>query len=764
MTQRWNDLLSERFGDDLHLRQIQARPGQSAPIPEWLHPEITRCLNEQGISHLWQHQLDALDSFEQGSNVVIATGTASGKSLCYQLPIIQQALTSPTSRALYIAPTKALGHDQSRSLIEWNLRELQVATMDGDTDSVERRFARDHANVVVTNPDMLHFGILGQHDAWAKFIRELTIIAVDECHIYRGVFGAQVSNVLKRLLRIARMYGTSPQIVMASATVSQPAAHAQMLTGRQFSEVTTDTSARGELSLALTLPQITLGTNIDGEALRRSAIAEASDALTDLVIESARTLVFVRSRKAAETVASITRDHLAESAPELVEKVTSYRAGYLPQERREIEARLRDGSLIGAATTTALELGVDISGLDAVVLTGWPGTRASFWQQVGRAGRDGHDARALLIASDNPLDQYLVKHPEMIFDNPVEASVCDPSNANVLGPHLLAAACELHLCEEDLELFGDSEHVRSLIEEHCREGLLKHRPLGWYWNGHGRAHSMVSIRGAGAAPYSIVEEGTGRIVGTIDAAAAFLQVHPGAIYVHLGETYFVNSLDIEESIAFVHILDVDYTTYAQEITSVALVEQQEAKRWGPFEVSRGIVDVTEHVIGFQRRRLLTGQILGNEPLDLPEQTLRTQGMWWTIPRETLDILQIGDVAGAAHAAEHAAIGLLPLFSMCDRWDIGGVSVSEHPDNGLCTIVIYDGQAGGAGFTHHGFAVADQWLSATRDVIQECECTHGCPGCVQSPKCGNNNNPLDKQAALRILDEMLRYSSKDQHAN
>ena len=764
MTQRWNDLLHERFGEDLHLRQIAARPGQSAPMPEWLHPEITQRLNEQGITQLWQHQLDALELIQAGSNAVIATGTASGKSLCYQLPIIQEAFTSPTSRSLYIAPTKALGHDQSRSLIEWNLRELQVATMDGDTDSVERRFARDHANVVITNPDMLHFGILGQHEAWAKFIRELKIIAVDECHIYRGVFGAQVSNVLKRLLRISSMYGSSPQIVMASATVSQPAAHAQMLTGRQFAEVTADTSARGELSLALTLPQVTLGTNIDDEALRRSAIAEASDALTDLVIESARTLVFVRSHKAAETVASIARDHLSEAAPELVDKVTSYRAGYLPQERRDIEARLRDGSLIGAATTTALELGVDVSGLDAVVLTGWPGTRASFWQQVGRAGRDGHDARALLIASDNPLDHYLVKHPEMIFDNPVEASVCDPANENVLGPHLLAAASELHLREEDLDLFGPPEHVRSLIEEQCGLGLLKKRPLGWYWNGHGRAQSMVNIRGTGAAPYSIVEEGTGRIVGTIDAGAAFLQVHPGAIYVHLGETYFVKTLDIEERIAFVHTIDVDYTTYAQEITSVALVEQQEAKWWGPFEVSRGIVDVTEHVIGFQRRRLLTGQILGNDPLDLPEQTLRTQGMWWTIPRETLNTLQIGDVAGAAHAAEHAAIGLLPLFSMCDRWDIGGVSVAEHPDNGMCTIVIYDGQSGGAGFTHHGFSVATQWLAATRNVIADCECSQGCPACVQSPKCGNNNNPLDKQAALRILDAMLSHADQDELQN
>jgi len=754
----WNDLLRQRFGDDLHLRTIAARQGHKVPLPADLHEQVRERLNELGIDELWQHQAIALEHFGLGHHVIVSTGTASGKSLCYQLPVINQAFTNPSGKALYIAPTKALGHDQSRSLLEWNFRELQVATMDGDTDSVERRFARDHANVVITNPDMLHFGILGQHEAWSKFMRNLTIIAVDECHIYRGVFGAQVSNVLKRLLRLARMYGATPQIVMASATVAQPAVHAQMLTGQEFSEVTQDTSARGELSLGLTLPQVTLGTTIDGEPLRRSAVAEASEALTDLVQEKQRTLVFVRSRKAAETVASIARDRLTEHTPELVNLVSSYRAGYLPQERREIEKRLREGSLLGAATTTALELGVDISGLDAVILTGWPGTRSSFWQQVGRAGRDGHAARALLISTDNPLDQYLVKHPEMIFDNPVEASVCNPSTPSVLGPHLLSAAAELHLSESDLALFGDIKHVQDLINELCAEGQLKKRPLGWYWNGHGRAHSAVDLRASGGAPYTIVEIGTGRIVGTIDAAGAFLQVHAGAIYIHLGETYFVDSLDIDQRLAFVRAIDVDYSTYAQDIKSVALVEQQELKQWGPFEISKGLVDVTERVIGFQRRRLLTGQVLGNEPLDLPEHTLRTQAMWWTVPKETLLALEIGDVAGAAHAAEHAAIGLLPLFSVCDRWDIGGVSTAEHPDTGVCTIIIYDGQSGGAGFAHHGFDVAEQWLQATHDVIAECECTHGCPGCVQSPKCGSNNTPLDKHSALRLLSAMLVHSS------
>ena len=757
MSQTWELELKERFGHDLHLRHLPLRPGLREDLPTWVAPEIASSLKADGIEQLWQHQLAALEANRLGGNIVVATGTASGKSLCYQIPMINNVLTVPKSKSLYIAPTKALAHDQSRSLYEWNIPELQVATYDGDTDSIERRFARDTANIVVTNPDMLHYGLLGAHESWAHFLRNLQIIAVDECHVYKGVFGAHVSNILKRLIRLSNHHGSKPQIIMASATVSAPAAHAQKLTGREFIEITNDTSARGALTLALTLPRETLGTDILGSAIRRSAIAEASDALTDLVVAGSRTLTFVRSRKAAETVATITKSKLAEISPDLVGKVTSYRAGYLPEERREIERELRDGELLGVATTTALELGVDISGLDAVVLVGWPGTRASFWQQVGRAGRDQQDAHALLIANDNPLDHYLVRHPEIIYDVPIEAAVCDPTNKIVLSAQLPAAASELHLSTDELSNFGPVERVTEVLDSLCAEGLLKRRPTGWYWHGKGRAQALADIRGSGSPAYNILETGTGRILGTIDSAGAFLQVHPGAIYVHLGETFFVDDLDWTEHVIFAHPTDVDYSTYAREITSVALVSQQESTRWGPFELSAGIVDVTNHVVSFQKRRLLTGQILGEEKLDLPPQTLRTQGVWWTIPSQVLVDLQIGDVSGAAHAAEHAAIGILPLFSLCDRCDICGVSDAEHPDNGMCTIVIYDGNAGGAGFAHHGFEVASQWLGATRDLMAECKCEDGCPGCVQSPKCGNNNNPLDKQAAITILTEMLKHA-------
>ncbi len=747
--------LRQRFGDDVHIHEIPARQAQISPIPEWLDLRVAEALEKLGIESLWQHQLAALDAYHSGANLVVATGTASGKSLCYQIPIANTILTEKKSRALYIAPTKALAHDQVRAFHEWQLRELSVATYDGDTDQLERRFAREQANVIVTNPDMLHHGMLSRHSSWASMFKNLRVIAVDECHLYRGVFGANVANVLKRLLRVAALYGSAPQIVMVSATVSAPAQHAQTLSGKEFVEITEDASPHGPVTVALALPRETLMSEIDDAKIRRSTTSEAADALTDLVIGGVRTLAFVRSRKAAETVARIARENLGEVDASLVSKVNSYRAGYLPEERREIERALRTGELLGVATTTALELGVDISGLDAVVLAGWPGTRASFWQQVGRAGRDQQQALALMIANDNPLDHYLVNHPDAVIGQPVERSVCDPTNSNVLKWHLACAAAEQHITDDELFSFGDVEKVRRLLNELCDEGYLKLRSTGWYWAATGRAHELVSVRGSGANSYSIVETGTGRIAGTVDFAGAFLQVHPGAVYVHLGETYVVDDLDIENHVAFISSTDVDYSTFARELTSVTLVEGIDTKTMDAMTFTRGIVDVTEHVVAFQKRRNLTGQMLGEEPLDLPPTTLRTEGVWWVISPLALQEAGVKDITGAAHAAEHAGIGLLPLFATCDRWDIGGVSMAEHPDTGGCTVVIYDGHPGGAGFAHHGFSVARSWLTATRDAVQECSCSDGCPGCIQSPKCGNNNHPLDKAGAVIMLNLLLQ---------
>jgi len=750
----WITSITSRFGDDLNLHHVATREAQIAELPEWLSEDTKVALSSQGITSLWQHQREAIELFQQGSNIAISTGTASGKSLCYQIPILHAIDSGPKAKALYLAPTKALAHDQERSLIDFKHPKVHTATYDGDADHLQKKYARDHANVVIANPDMIHHGMLATHDAWAHFLRNLEVIAVDECHLYRGMFGAHVSNVLKRLLRICDLYGSHPKVIMTSATVAQPAEHAHMLSGLAFTEITQDTSPHGPLTVGMTLPRITLGTDVEGNALRRSAVAEAADALTDLVVSGIRSIVFVRSRKAAETVATITREKLSEVSDSLISKVTSYRAGYLPEERRAIEKLLRDGDLLGVASTSALELGVDISGLDAVVMTGWPGTRASFWQQAGRAGRENQEALALMIATDNPLDHYLVKHPETVFGRTVEAAVCDPTNENILYGHLAVAAAEQHIKETEVELFGPKEKVLGLLESLTNNGTLKRRPQGWFWAGEGRAQKLVDIRGSGVPPFQIVETGTGRLLGSVDASSAFMQVHEGAIYVHLGETYLVDELNHIDSVAFVSATNVEYTTYARDITTVDLVEAHESKRWGQFDISFGLVDVTEQVISYQKRRLITGQVLGEEVLNLPPQTLRTEAVWWTAPLSVFNSLEIHDIAGTAHAAEHAAIGLLPLFTLCDRWDIGGVSVAEHPDNGMCTVVIYDGHAGGAGFAKHGYSVAHEWLTATRDAIRDCECSEGCPGCIQSPKCGNNNHPLDKAGAIKFLTALL----------
>lgn len=758
VNQDWAKRIKHHFGDDFDIRTIPARAASFEPFPEWLGTELVERLEKKGITQLWSHQREAIDSAFGKQHTIISTGTASGKSMAYQLPIAQSILnaTSAQPTAIYIAPTKALAHDQARTLHQWDLRELRVATFDGDSDNDERRWAREHANIIVTNPDMIHHGLLGQHERWNLFLRKLEYIAVDECHMYRGVFGAHISNVLKRLIRMAELYGASPTIIMASATVAAPAAHAHMLTNKEFVAVEHDGSAKGNLTIGLSLPPLTNFKDEIGAPIRRSVVSQASDVLTDLVIDGVRSMVFVRSRKSAESISVIAREKLAEIDPALTSKISSYRAGYLPEERREIERQLQKGELLGLAATTALELGIDIPSLDAVVIAGWPGTRASFWQQVGRAGRDQQDAAAILIGNDNPLDHYLVTHPEAIYDQPLEATVCDPSNPNVLAGHLPAAAAERHIEANELSLFGNPSKVEEILTDLCSQGLLRKRPNGWFWAGEGRASALADLRGNGEVPFSIVESDSGRLLGTIDAAGAYYQVHEGAIYVHLGEQYIVDQLDIDAHVALVTATDVEYSTYAREITSVSLVETDDTVDCGPYSLSTGTVDVTEQMVSFQKRRHMTGQLLGEEEIDLPARVLRTQGVWWTVTLDRLKDLKIVDVAGAAHAAEHASIGLLPLFATCDRWDIGGVSIAEHPDNGMCTVVIYDGQPGGAGFARRGYDVAKEWLKATADLIEVCECSDGCPSCIQSPKCGNNNNPLNKTEALKLLRDLLNF--------
>jgi DEAD/DEAH box helicase domain-containing protein len=474
--------------------------------------------------------------------------------------------------------------------------------------------------------------------------------------------------------------------------------------------------------------------------------------LSDLVVEGARTLTFVRSRRGAEVVALAAGRELSESAPDLVSRVAAYRGGYLPEERRALETALSDGSLLGVAATNALELGVDITGLDAVVLAGFPGTIASLWQQAGRAGRSGQDALAVFVARDDPLDTYLAHHPEAVFGRPVEATVLDPDNPHVLGPQLACAAAELPLTDADLPRFGAA--APALLADLVRRGVLRHRPNGWYWTSRNRP--AVDIRGTGGRPVGVVEGATGRLLGTVDADAAHTSVHTGAVYLHRGSSYLVDDLDLEDGVALVHAEDTNYSTQARDITDIRIVQTQQTRRRGDVSIQLGVVDVTNQVVSYLRRRTPSGDVMDETPLDLPARQLRTRAVWYTVAEPAIERAGLGqaDIPGAAHAAEHAAIGMLPLVATCDRWDIGGVSTALHEDTGLATVFVYDGHPGGAGFADRGYEAVVTWLTATRDAVAACECESGCPSCVQSPKCGNGNEPLDKAGAVRLLDVVL----------
>ncbi|CAA9344199.1 MAG: ATP-dependent helicase [uncultured Frankineae bacterium] len=768
-----------------HVEHVPARSGRRADWPAWADPLLVERLRGTGIERPWEHQVQAAELAHGGSSVVLATGTASGKSLAYLLPVLTALLADDRAGALYLSPTKALATDQLRAVRALNLMAVRAATYDGDTPWDERDWVRRHGRLVLTNPDMLHRGILPRHGDWASFLRQLRYVVVDECHTYRGVFGSHVALVLRRLRRVCARYGAHPVFVLASATARDPEVAASRLTGLPVVPVTDDASPRGSTEFALWEPPLQLGgapsraaggvagrgavgdpggvasagggpggSGEHGAPVRRSATAETADLLADLVVEGARTIAFVRSRRGAESVALSARRALHEAAPPLVERVAAYRAGYLPEERRLLEKRLQSGDLLGVAATNALELGLDVSGLDAVVLTGWPGTVASVWQQAGRAGRAGQGALAVFVARDDPLDTYLVHHPQALFGRPVEATVLDPGNPYVLGPQLCCAAVELPLTEADLPLFGDPEAVRLLLGDLVRRGTLRARPKGWFWTSGDRPE--VDIRGTGGPPVRLVEAGTGRLLGTVDAAASHTQAHTGAVYLHQGESWVVDHLDLEESVALVHAEEPEHTTSAREVTDIAIVESLRTAAYDQVELVFGTVDVTHQVVSYLKKRVGSGEVLGEEPLDLPPRQLRTRAVWYTVDLARLEAAGIGwaDVPGAAHAAEHAAIGLLPLFATCDRWDIGGVSTALHPDTGTCTVFVYDGHPGGAGFAEQGWVRGADWLRATREAIAACECPSGCPSCVQSPKCGNGNEPLDKARAVTFLDVVL----------
>ncbi|HYX79370.1 MAG TPA: DEAD/DEAH box helicase, partial [Actinomycetota bacterium] len=677
-------------GSLVHVRELPARPSALEPLPADLPDVLVERLRLLGIEGLYPHQAEALERVRAGRNVVISTGTASGKSLVYHLAVAAEAVADPKRTALYLFPTKALARDQLRWVRSLRLPQVKAAVYDGDTPSAERPLIRRSANLLLSNPDMLHASLLPDHARWADFFLRLSLVVVDEAHVARGVFGSHVAMVLRRLRRLVAHYGGDPRFVLASATIGNPSELAERLVGVPFDAVTVDASPSGGKVFALYDPPV-----IDEESgARRSALTDASGIMARLAEDGIRSIGFARSRRAAELLAEFTRRELTG---ELRRRVKSYRAGYLPEDRRRLERELAGGELVAVASTNALELGIDIGSLDAAILVGYPGTRASMWQQAGRAGRRTEGSLAILVAQDDPLDQFLVTHPEELFDRPPEAAVIDPRNPFVLGPHLACAARELPLADEELTRFWpDAGGVVADLES--RGELVRRREL-LHHRGRSSPHRQVDIRSASGHTFAIVIEDTGELLGTVDEARAYYHVHPGAVYLHQGESFLVRQLDLDARVALVSRADPDHYTRSRDTTDIGVIATDEETTIGDdVSTSYGTVHVTNQVVAYVRTHVATGETLEIVPLSLPPQTLETKAVWWAIPQRVLDraALAPAQVPGAAHAAEHAAIGLLPLVATCDRWDVGGVSTNFHPDTGSCAIFIYDGYPGGAG--------------------------------------------------------------------
>jgi DEAD/DEAH box helicase domain-containing protein len=737
-------------GQIVHARALPARTARFGDLDGPLHPDLENSLRAQGITRLYTHQAAAVNATRRGEHVAVVTPTASGKTLCYNLPVLDALLRDPEGCALYLFPTKALAQDQFDTLTAFGLPDMPVATYDGDTPARKRKAVRETARILLSNPDMVHVGILPQHFRWKPFLRRMRYVVLDEMHVYRGVFGSNVANVVRRLRRLCRLHGADPRFICTSATIANPEEFAQRLLGLPVTVVADDGAPGGPRWFALWNPP-----RLDGHGVaRRSAMSEATGLFTDLVKQGVRTIAFTKARKVTELVARYAAGRLREDAPDLTGRISPYRAGYLPEDRRRIERRLFDGDLLGVVSTSALELGIDVGGLDAALLVGFPGTIASMWQRAGRAGRGTEPSMAILIAQDDALDQYLMRHPDYLFERPVEHAVIDPENPYILARHLRCAAAEISLIPGDVPLFG--ERAREIIPLLEQAGELAARRSRWYWiGGHRYPAQAVDIRSASGSIFRIVGPDR-KTIGTVEEGHAFEQVHPGAVYLHQGETYLVRSLDLGARIARVEPTAADYHTQARTTIELTIRRAHVSRPWGPTAMTFGDVEVTTQVTGFARKQLFTDTVMDVQPLDLPPQRLQTTALWFGIPAdlEQAVMTQGLDFAGGIHAVEHAAIGVLPLFAMCDRWDIGGVSYPMHPQTGAPAIFVYDGYPGGVGITEKGYTLIDRLMTATLEVIAACPCDRGCPSCIQSPKCGNLNEPLDKRAALLLLHKLL----------
>ena len=739
-TALWDDLLE---GEELaHLTTLASTEPQTVPLPEDLEPRLREALP---VSELYLHQRAAWDAAGRGEHVILATGTASGKSLGFNLPVLDAIAREPKTRALYLYPTKALAQDQARALGELHAPNVRAAIYDGDTPAERRWQIRKWANVILTNPDMLHVGVLPHHDRWADVLHNLRYVVVDEAHVYRGVFGSHVGNVLRRLRRLAGVYGAEPQLLLASATIANPGELATSLVGVEANVVDNDTAPRAERTVVLWNPEL-----IDAElGLRASALGDASRLLAALVSRGLRTICFAKSRRAAELIHRFTAECVdAETAARLA----PYRAGYTPAQRREIERRLVEGELLGVSATDALELGIDIGLLDCAISVGFPGTVASLRQQWGRAGRRSHGL-AVLVASEDALDQYFMREPDTLLHRQVEAAILDHANPRVLDGHVRAAAFEAPLDDGDRLTLGDEALERAaLLPE------LKHTKSGFVWAGREYPAAQFGLRSTTPDTFAIVEAQSGTVLGLVERERAYSTVHEGALYLHLGESYLVRELDLRARAAVVEPFTGDWYTQSKKETTTAIEEPLRTQRRLGLELTFGRVSVTEQVIAYQRKAR-GGETIETIPLDLPPTTFETEAIWYLPEPEQLEGLdRMPKLLGTLHAAEHAMIALLPLWAMCDRWDIGGLSTNIHFQTNAPTVFIYDGHPGGVGITERGFNAFEGWVEDTARMLEGCPCSDGCPSCVQSPKCGNLNEMLDKAGALVLLRRMVAAST------
>jgi len=714
--------------------------GPDLPFPDHLLERMKRL----GLDRLYSHQVEALQCLRRGSHVLVSTPTASGKSLIYNLAVMEELSQDPAARALYIFPLKALEQDQLKNLNPWlggvgDGPQISAAIYDGDTSAYRRKKIRSHMpRILFTNPDMLHLSILAHHQNWEDLFKDLHFVILDEVHTYRGIFGSHLNQVLRRLKRLCRLYGSRPRFILLSATVSNPGEFGASLIEEKLEVVETLGAPKAGQHFLFLNPEA-------------SPNFSAARLFIDCVRRGFRTIAFTQSRKVTELM----HVWVSQLSPELRNKISSYRAGFMPQERRQIEQALARGDLLGVISTSALEMGIDIGYLDICLLVGYPGTIITTWQRGGRVGRSGRESLVIIMAKPDALDQYFMKHPEDFFKRTFEAAVLDPNNPCVVDAHLPCAAAEEPLTLKDRAFWPQGLPDR--LEGLEKKGTLHRSAEGeptWFASRR-KPQRFVNLRSAGET-YTIFEQETGQAIGTVDQTRAFKECHPGAVYLHRASHYLVDHLDLEKRDIIVHPSELRYFTRVRTEKETEIMEVFRSRPKGQFLVREGRLKVTERVSGFEKRSLPGQELMGVFPLELPPQTFETVGFWVEIEPALKRFVEYKGLhfMGGIHAIEHAAIGLFPLFALCDRDDIGGICYPHHDQVGKSAIFIYDGYPGGVGLARRGFEVVLDLLERTWKHVSTCECEEGCPSCIHSPKCGSGNKPLDKDAALLILEGLL----------